>query len=301
MLRTVLARALDDGRARGPATELVARAAARIAARGIARPARVPEGIRTVAVGGATLGGSGKTRVAIAIAGELAQRGASVVLVGHAYRASPRRARVVAAHDAMAEVGDEALVAAAALGSSARVVVAPSRAAAIELAARLDPRPDVLVLDGPLQLAPVRASLSVLAVDAFEPWGSGAVFPAGNLRARREDLLTNADVVVPVDPLPRDADRLRGRAVGLFTAVARPGRLVAALARAAIFPVVHVASPDHGPAGTAELEALARTPVDLWAATPKCALHLRGAALSAPLAVLDGSVPVPETCLHGLP
>lgn len=301
MLRTVLARALDDGRFRGRATELVAHATARIAAPRIARPARIPEGMRSVAVGGATLGGSGKSRVAVAIAARLAEKGARVVLVGHAYRARPGRARVVGPSDPISLVGDEALVCAEVLAGKARVVVGPSRQAAIDLAAALRPRPDVLVLDGPLQLAPDRATLSVLAVDALEPWGTGAVFPAGNLRARPADLLAHADVVVRVDPLPRDVDRLRGRTIGLFTAIARPRRLVSALARAGIAPAVTVEAPDHGPAPAAELATLMGAPVDAWAATPKCALHLRGMALSAPLVVLDASVDVPERCLHGLP
>ena len=59
------------------------------------RPVRVPDGVRTVTVGGATLGGSGKTRIAIAIARALASRGERVVLVGHAYRARPVFARFV--------------------------------------------------------------------------------------------------------------------------------------------------------------------------------------------------------------
>ena len=41
-----------------------------------------------------------------------ARAGARVALVGHAYRATPGRARVVAPDDALHEVGDEALVAA---------------------------------------------------------------------------------------------------------------------------------------------------------------------------------------------
>lgn len=275
------------------ALELASRATSRVAARALARPARVPEGMRTIAVGGATLGGSGKSRVATAIARALAAEGAHVVLVGHGYRARPGRARVVHPDDDVAVVGDEALACAEALAGQARVVVAPSRDRALALAAALTPRPDVLVLDGPLQLAPRPASLSVLALDAVEPWGSGAVFPAGNLRAPARELLALADRIVFVDPLPRDAHRLRGRTVGLFTAIARPERLAGALGRAGVTPSVHVAARDHGPASGAARSLLRSAPVEIWAATPKCAVHLRNVPLSAPLVVLDASVDLP--------
>jgi tetraacyldisaccharide-1-P 4'-kinase len=69
------------------------------------RPVRVPEGVRTVTVGGPTLGGSGKTRVAISIARTLASRGENVVLVGHAYRARPGRARFVSPQEDRKSVG----------------------------------------------------------------------------------------------------------------------------------------------------------------------------------------------------
>jgi len=238
----------------------------------LARPARIPDGIVTIAVGGATFGGSGKTRVAIDIAKGFVDQGRSVVLIGHAYRAKPGRARIVRVDDPIEEVGDEALVCAAAVTT----VVAPSRQRAIDFACMLDRRPEVLVFDGPLQLSPDRASLSVLAVDAHEPWG---LVP----RARPSTLLAAADVVVEVDarPDPRDLERIRGKTIGLFTALGRPRRLVRALAREGIFPSVVVEARDHGPA-----PRLPDVRVDLWVATEKCALHLMRRKLSAELLVL---------------
>jgi tetraacyldisaccharide 4'-kinase len=291
MFRSAVARALEDGRMRGAVIEVVSRAMAPLAKRSLARPAGVPAGLRTVTVGGATLGGSGKSRVAVAIATQLSEEGACVVLVGHAYRARPRRARVVSRGDPLAEVGDEALVCARALDGKARVVVARSRAQAIAYAAALSPRPDVLVIDGPLQLGPARASLSVLALDAHEPWGSGAVFPAGDLRAPIGDLLAAADLVVRVDALPPGLDRFAGRRIGLFTALARPRRLVSALARAGIEPASVVQAPDHGPVSRSDRRILGRVPVEAWLATPKCATHLAGSRLSAPLVVVEASLP----------
>jgi len=190
-----IARRLERG---GP-DEPVARALSALwrhtLGRSVVRRLAWPGHVRVVAVGGATLGGSGKTPVAVACAAELAAAGARVALVGHAYRASPGRARFVSSWDPVRVVGDEALVAARALAAcGARVVVAPSRAAAIALAAR---DADVLVLDGVAQTAPARASLALLAVDAREPWGRAAALPPrGDLRAPCGVLLGACDAVV---------------------------------------------------------------------------------------------------------
>lgn len=324
--RSVAARWLEAGAppwARGW-SDALARIHAPFAARAVARPLAIPRGATIVTVGGATLGGSGKTRLALAVVRALARRGADVILVGHAYRAHPSRARIVSVDDAIRDVGDEALMCARALRASARVVVAPRRQQAIDLAASLA---RVIVIDGPLQLAPVAASLALLAVDAHAPWGSGALPPAGDLRAAREALLAHADVVVRVDATPRAvildhatvalgelAAATAGRRLGLFTAIARPQRLENALRAAGVDVPIVVHAPDHGPVRPSSvtrafradpsLAGLLRTaPVDLWLATGKCALHLAPLVGDRSIALLDGTCELSaeaEAALDGL-
>jgi tetraacyldisaccharide 4'-kinase len=243
-----------------------------------------------VAVGGATLGGSGKTPLAMACAREIASTGAEVAFVGHAYRAAPGRARVVGMHDPLAEVGDEALLAARALAPlGVRVVIAPRRRDAVRLASRLA---GVLVIDGVLQTRPVRASLALLAVDADEPWGRAASLPpAGDLRAPRRALLAACDRVVVVgDGADADArvvsrggwlggtlhtwEALSGMRLGLLCALARPDRILRSLARRGLTVRAVVRVRDHDPFDRSSLAAAARAPVDLWLASPKCALKL---------------------------
>jgi tetraacyldisaccharide 4'-kinase len=244
----------------------------------------------------------------------LAERGARVALVGHAYRASPGYARVVQADDRAAIVGDEALVAARRLAGTAKVIVAPGRAAAVELAFGLA---DVVVLDGPLQVAPVRASLAVLVQSADAPWGSaGLCPPCGDLRASRERLLASSDLQVHLpdaepevhlageapQSLASFAARARTRRgggatrIGLFTALARPGRLVERLAQVGIVPQVHLEAPDHGggrPEVLAALPRLARLHrLDLWLATDKCSSSLSFSPNAVPVAQM---IPRPET------
>jgi tetraacyldisaccharide 4'-kinase len=282
------------------------------------RPALVPSDVGLVCVGGATLGGSGKTRVAIACARELASRPpfARIVLVGHAYRALRPSARVVSAHDRLEDVGDEALVCARALASAnVSVVIGPTRQAAIDHAMRLSPRPAVLVLDGPLRVRgrSRERSVSLLALDANRPWGSGRLPPAGDLRAPRERLLAEADHVVPVDATPTGVEwpsgarariaSLRNMRLGLFTAIARPDRLVRALEAAGVRPQEVVSAADHGPVTPRIGSRLLRAPVDAWVATAKCALHLEALPLDVPVGVLDGDSPrlpsmVASACLR---
>lgn len=236
------------------------------------RPVRVPTGVRTVTVGGTTLGGSGKTRVAIAVARALASRGERVVLVGHAYRARPLSARFVSTSDRAQDVGDEAIVCARALDGIAKVVVAPSRQEAVDHAAS---HASVLVFDGPLQLRPARATLSILTFDEGDP-------------SPHRSLVAHADLVVPVASALAEADieALANRRFGLFTALARPRRLVDALRRAGCGPAIVVEAADHGPASAAARKILGTAEVEQWVATPKCAVHLECAELSAPLHVL---------------
>jgi tetraacyldisaccharide 4'-kinase len=292
-----LAAGLEEGRFRGPLARALSRVWEGASRRAVVRPLPAPPGVRVVAIGGATLGGSGKTPLAIACARELARHGRRVALVGHAYRARPGQARIVDGADPLEQVGDEALLAARMLEAhGVRVVVGPSRAAAVELAARVA---DVLVLDGVLQTAPERATLSLLAVDAAEPWGrSASVPPCGDLRAPRAALLDAADAVVRVGEGSVDArvvsngawlggrlvpwPELRGRRIGLALALARPDRVLRLLARRGIEPVAIARARDHA----AIAPRLLAAPVDLWLASPKCALHAPRQA-SAPLATID--------------
>ncbi|MDB4942915.1 MAG: Tetraacyldisaccharide 4-kinase [Labilithrix sp.] len=317
MARRLLASLLEHGALAGLWPGPLERALGAVLARGIARPLVLPDGIAVVTVGGATLGGSGKTRVAAAAARALAASGADVVVVSHAYRARPGRPREVPPDGdprvLLSLVGDEALATASALAGIARVVVGASRQEAVDLAARR--APDVIVLDGPLQLAPVRASLSLLAVDREAPWGAGALPPAGDLRAPRGALLAAADHVVPVDAAPQAAllgerrlpidelaAALRDRRLGLFTALARPERLVAGLARAGLVPVRTVSIGDHGPLAASTIEHLRAAAVDVWLATPKCAVHLDGAGLARALQIakLADDLTLPPAVLEAL-
>ncbi|MDB4998887.1 MAG: Tetraacyldisaccharide 4-kinase [Myxococcaceae bacterium] len=276
---------------------------------GLSRPLAVPDALFVVTIGGATLGGSGKTPLAIACARALAASHTNVALIGHAYRARPRSARVVSVDDDVAVVGDEALVAARALRTSgAVVIVAPSRQAAITFA--VSRGIVIAVVDGPLQLRPRRSDVAWLAVDAASPWGDGACPPRGDLRAPEAQLRALCDRVVPVagELVLPEGDALASRRVGLVTSLARPERITRALERRGIHPVAFVHAPDHRSASLRVLRTTARTArLDAWLATEKCAAHLERAAadsgaggLGTPLIVVGYDVAVEPAALAAL-
>jgi tetraacyldisaccharide 4'-kinase len=314
------ARAMENGAV--PPWALARAASAvwgRVASRGVARPLALPDGVRVVAIGGATLGGSGKTPVALAYALSRSS-GERVALVGHAYRASPGVARVVMPDDDVAIVGDEALACARAIDArdarNVSVVVAPRRQAAIDFAAARGA--SIIVLDGVAQTSPRRASLALLAVDADAPWGAGEPPPLGDLRAPSASLIDACDAVIAIrDPLApagtalacarpvhvvdiesrgawregalvawSEIARLR---VGLVTSIARPSRVVAFLARRGVTPHAIAFFADHqSPRVPATGEE-----IDLWLATSKCAAHrhARHARHDRALAHIDYTLP----------
>jgi tetraacyldisaccharide 4'-kinase len=282
---------------------------------------RPEHGETVITVGGATLGGGGKTRLALATVAWLAERGVSVCVIGHAYKSHPKVARVVDSKDDVRVVGDEALACVrwlARRSNSARhpvsVVVAPTRQAAVDHAFReLGAR--VVVVDGVVQTSPKRADLALLAVDADAPWGSSACPPLGDLRAPIDRLRDATDLIVEM-PLANGSleDDLGssvaapsvavGKRVGLITALARPDRIERALATMGIAPVVHVALGDHARPTTKDRahfhDVAARHWLDAWIATDKCTAalavtrsFLATTELGAPLLTLVPEIALP--------
>ena len=293
-----LARFLEAG-ARSPWLRLLARGWAR----GAARRPRVPAlpGVHLVGVEGATLGGSWKTPVSLALARELAARGERVVFWSHGYGGRRGGGRWVSPREAPWEAGDEAVLAARALE---RVGV-PVRVG--ELGGWAG-RGGVIVADG-LRVERRSGACALLALDEEEPWGAGECPPAGDLRARPRDLLEAASRVVVVgggepERLPSgwwrgrwrlEASELRGARVAAVTAVGRPGRFLGQLGRAGVEVVARVELPDHGGVGAAE-EAEARLGKGVFDAvvcTEKCALWLPERLRGRPVIAVRGALELP--------
>lgn len=315
-LRARLARRLERGITPSLPGRALAGAWAAFAAPRTARPVALPEGARILGVGGAVLGGAGKTPVAITLARALALEGHDVALVGHGYRADTSSPRRVLPGDPVSLVGDDALCAARALApTDTPVFVAKRRAEALALAVRSGKT--FLVVDGLLQASPRRLDDAVLVLDGASPFGAGLCPPLGDLRAPASALLEAANHVValggacspalPSSAVPlassidgaldatgrrHDLASLASRRVGLLVAIARPERLCAALAREGIHPLRVLCLADHARFDHKTLNRARDLGLDAWLTTARCATKLPPWLGGAPVLALDHRIDV---------
>ncbi len=232
-------------------------------------------GMPVICVGNATVGGTGKTPVAIDLARRLRARGLAVHLLtrGYGARAPREPLRVNPAKHTFADVGDEPLL----LARAAPTWVSPDRVAGAEAAVKAGAK--VLVMDDGLQNPRLAKDLSLLVVDGGSGFGNGRVLPAGPLREALPRALGRARAVVLMgrdetgerarlpEGLPvltaclraaESARYLRGRRVLAFAGIGRPAKFFETLAELGAEVVGTAAFPDHHRYAVAEVQALLR-------------------------------------------
>ena len=139
-----------------------------------------------ISLGNLTVGGSGKTPLALTLAALLLEKGHRPAVLSRGYGRRPLRpvplvvSRGTGPLAGPAESGDEPWLMAADL-PALRVVVdkdrrRAARTAVTELGA------DVLILDDGFQYLPLAADCRILLAPGRRPFGNGAVLPAGPLR-----------------------------------------------------------------------------------------------------------------------
>jgi tetraacyldisaccharide 4'-kinase len=149
------------------------------------RARRLPRPV--VSVGNLHWGGSGKTPLTAAIAAHLRDRAVRVCILSRGYGSGGGGGvRVVSTGDGPLlgplVAGDEPVLLAASLPGVA-VVVGPDRFAAGEQALRrLDPAPDLFLLDDGFSHLRLARDLDLLAFPAADPFAGGRLFPSGKLR-----------------------------------------------------------------------------------------------------------------------
>ena len=186
---------------------------------GASRKRRPLAGTYVIAVGGLTVGGSGKSSLARWIALEASALGAhpAVLLRGHGARRRGRTTDVVPDFSgyplsaAVDRVGDEALAHRAALPRGTTVAVDRDRYRSGGVA-RDAYGATVLVLDDGWEQDRLRWDELWIALDPASPFGNGALLPAGPLR-RSPGSLREATVVALVHEDEREAppEALLGR------------------------------------------------------------------------------------------
>ena len=269
----------------------VAAVTAAVTAHRVARPGwRAP--MPVICCGNVTVGGAGKTTLALDLGRRLLARGRSLHFLSRGYRGSRHGTHRVGASDTAAEVGDEPLL----LAEVAPTWIGADRAASARAA--VEAGADVLVLDDGLQNPTLCKDLSLLVIDGAGGFGNGRILPAGPLRESvaaaasrcHAAVLIGADrtgaaaTLPPGLPLLRarlvqgpEVEALAGRRVFAFAGIASPDRFFASLGAAGLLLAGTAAFPDHHPFTPGELHRLLAEAARLGAVavtTPKDAVRL---------------------------
>ena len=239
-----------------------------------ARP--VKAGVPVICIGNLTVGGAGKTPMAMACLERLQAQGIAVHLLsrGHGGRLRGPH-RVDPRADTAADVGDEPLL----LAQTAPVWIARDRAAGALAAAAGGA--EMILLDDGFQNPGLVKDASILMVDAVQGFGNRRLVPAGPLREPVASGLARADLTVLVGPpeareaavrrWPELAEALPARLspppTGLdldgtrvlaFAGIARPGKFFATLGDMGAVLCQTQAFADHAPYSRRILERLKR-------------------------------------------
>jgi tetraacyldisaccharide 4'-kinase len=262
---------------------------ARLTARRLARGGwRAP--VPVICCGNATVGGAGKTTLALDLGQRLVARGMRVGFVTRGYRGSlPGVVRVDPARHTAAEVGDEPLL----LAEVAPTWRGADREQALRAAVAAGMQ--AIVADDGLQNPAFAHAARLLVVDGESGFGNLHLLPAGPLRERVADAASRCVAAVLIGEravgaaaLPHALPVLRarlvadaaaralaGRRVVAFAGLARPDKFFAMLRDLGAELVATRSFGDHHAFATVELEALSAMAGDaVLATTPKDAARL---------------------------
>jgi tetraacyldisaccharide 4'-kinase len=174
-------------------SRLYALAAGRRLASGDGYRARFP----VVCIGNFTVGGTGKTPLAVCVCDHLRRLGQQPAFLTRGYGGRITTPTLVdAARHTSRDVGDEPLL----LSRKAPTVVGRDRGAGAQMLESLDSGATVLIMDDGLQNPSLAKSLSIGVVDARRGFGNGEVLPAGPLRAPLELQLGLVQAIVVTHP-----------------------------------------------------------------------------------------------------
>jgi tetraacyldisaccharide 4'-kinase len=248
-----------------------------VASRRMAAARREKVGLPVLCIGNFTVGGTGKTPVAIALARQAKRMRLKPGILSRGHGGSFAEPHIVdPKHDSAKHVGDEPLL----LAEHAPVAVTPNRAAGARLL--IEEGCDFLIMDDGFQSARIHIDYALLVVDARYGLGNGHVIPGGPMRAPLLDQLRFADALLKMGPgsggdevvraaaragkpvfeaatRPKDGGRLSGKRFLAFAGIGHPEKFFDTVAEAGGVVALTRAFPDHHFYSEDELQELAAT------------------------------------------
>ncbi|MCB5272071.1 MAG: tetraacyldisaccharide 4'-kinase [Candidatus Cloacimonetes bacterium] len=141
---------------------------------------------KVISIGNLSLGGSGKSPIAMALAKELSEHNLSIAYSSRGYKSMLENSATLIydGHRLLATpnvAGDEAVMAAVQL-DDVPVFSGKLRKAVMQLAEKLYPNLDIMILDDAFQHLKVARDIDIVVFDTELGLGNGFVLPAGYLR-----------------------------------------------------------------------------------------------------------------------
>lgn len=233
--------------------------------------------VPVLCVGNFTVGGAGKTPVAIALAEQAKQMLLTPGFLSRGFGGSSRAPHMVdVEHDSARHVGDEPML----LAAHAPVVVTPDRAAGAKLLAARGC--DLIIMDDGFQSARIHMDYALLVIDGRRGVGNGHVIPGGPVRAPIVHQMRFAHALLKVgageaaneviriasragrpvyeaNAEPRDPQRFAGRRFLAFAGIGDPEKFFATVSDCGGLVEATRSFPDHHFFTREELEDLSAT------------------------------------------
>jgi len=227
--------------------------------------------VPVICCGNVTVGGAGKTTLAIDLGRRLLDRGVALHFLTRGYGGSARGTTRVAVDAEFESVGDEARL----LSAVAPTWIGADRASAARAA--IAEGAQALVMDDGLQNPSLCKTASILVVDGRTGFGNGRLLPSGPLREPVAKALQRCSAVALIGddhtgsasafdrrlPIVRGrlqpgpaASKLAGQKVLAFAGIAYPEKFFATLVEAGAEIVHRVSFADHHVFSSRELDTL---------------------------------------------
>jgi len=147
-------------------------------------------GCKVISIGNITVGGSGKTPMAIFLAEKLKEKGKKVVILSRGYKGKIKDIGVVSDGENLLlypeDAGDEPYLMAAKLKTVPVIVGRDRYTTGLYAIERF--KPDVIILDDGFQHIRLHRDMDILLIDGARGFGNGYLFPLGVLREQLKGL-----------------------------------------------------------------------------------------------------------------